>query len=176
MDLLTKVSENHKEWIKIVTTFGSDFPEDIVQEMYIRLHKYGQKEKVLNESGEVNLFYIWSMLRNAWGDANKLNKIEFISLEDVFNVKDHDDHLQKHEALQKINELIESEMSNWHFYDKKLFEIYRDTDLSIREIADKVDINYTSIFHTLKRCKQRLKKAVGEDYQDYLHEDFELIK
>jgi predicted DNA-binding protein YlxM (UPF0122 family) len=176
MDLLTKVSENHKEWIKIVTTFGSDFPEDIVQEMYIRLHKYGQKEKVLNESGEVNLFYIWSMLRNVWGDANKLNKIEFISLEDVFNVKDHDDNLKKHEALQRINKLIEKEMSNWHFYDKKLFEIYRNTDLSIREIANEVDINYTSIFHTLKRCKKRLQEAVGEDYKDYLNQDFELIK
>jgi RNA polymerase sigma factor (sigma-70 family) len=176
MDLLTKVSKHHKEWLNIANTFGGDYAEDVVQEMYLRVHKYGKKDKVLNELGEINLFYIWSMLRNAWGDANKANKIEFISLDNVYTVKDYDQHLEKQEALEKINKLIELEMSKWHFYDNKLFELYRNTDLSIREIADKLDINYTSIFHTLKRCKQRIKEAVGEDYQDYLNEDFELIK
>jgi hypothetical protein len=33
----------------------------------------------------------------------------------------------------------------------------------------------TSIFHTLKKCKDRLKESVGEDYEDFINKDFELI-
>jgi predicted DNA-binding protein YlxM (UPF0122 family) len=46
----------------------------------------------------------------------------------------------------------------------------------MREIAEETDISLTSIFNTLKNCKERLKEAIGEDFEDYLNEDFELIK
>ena len=176
MELLEKVSKQHNEWVKIVTTFGCEFPEDIVQDMYLRVHKYGQKEKILNESGQVNLFYIWSILRNAWGDSNKMNKIEFISIESLFNVEADQDYLDKHEAFNKIESLIDEETKSWHFYDKKLFDIYRNTDLSMREIAEQTNISLKSIFNTLKNCKERIKENVGEDFEDYLNNEFELIK
>lgn len=176
MELLTKVSNHHKEWVKIVTTFGSDLPEDIVQEMYLRLHKYGQKEKVLNESGEVNLFYIWTLLRNCWHDSNKKNKLEFISIENLYNLQGEEDTIDRHEAFNRIEALIEEETKSWHFYDKKLFDIYRNTDLSMREIAEETNISLKSIFITLKHCKERIKENVGEDFEDYLNNEFELIK
>jgi predicted DNA-binding protein YlxM (UPF0122 family) len=58
----------------------------------------------------------------------------------------------------------------------KLFNLYRESNLSMREIAEETDISLTSIFNTLKNCKERLREAIGEDFQDYLNEDFELIK
>jgi DNA-directed RNA polymerase specialized sigma24 family protein len=176
MELLTKVSNHHKEWVKIVTTFGSDLPEDVVQEMYLRLHKYGQKEKVLNESGEVNLFYIWTLLRNCWHDSNKRNKIEFISIENLYNLQDIEDTTDKHEAFNRIETLIEAESKTWHHYDKMLFDIYRNKTLSMRDIAQETNISLKSIFNTLKHCKKRIKENVGEDFEDYLNNDFELIK
>ena len=176
MELLTKVSNHHKEWVKIVTTFGSDLPEDVVQEMYLRLHKYGQKEKVLNESGEVNLFYIWTLLRNCWHDSNKRNKIEFISIENLYNLQDIEDTIDKHEAFHRIETLIEAESKTWHHYDKMLFDIYRNKTLSMRDIASETNISLKSIFNTLKHCKKRIKENVGEDFEDYLNNDLELIK
>jgi predicted DNA-binding protein YlxM (UPF0122 family) len=176
MELLTKVCSQHKEWVKIVTTFGSDYPEDVVQEMYLRVHKYGQKEKVLNESGEVNLFYIWTLLRNCWHDSNKLNKIEFISIEVLYNLATQEDYIQKHESYNKIENLIEEETKTWHHYDKMLFDIYRNKTLSMRDIAKETNISLKSIFNTLKNCKERIKLNVGEDFEDYLNNDLELIK
>jgi predicted DNA-binding protein YlxM (UPF0122 family) len=176
MELLTKVSSQHKEWVKIVTTFGTDYPEDVVQEMYLRVHKYGQKEKVLNESGEVNLFYIWTLLRNCWHDSNKSKKIEFISIECLHTLASENDHVEKHEAFDRIEYLIEEETKTWHHYDKMLFDIYRNKTLSMRDIAKETNISLTSIFNTLKNCKERIKENVGEDFQDYLNNEFELIK
>ena len=176
MDLLTKVSSNHKEWVKIVTTFGTDYPEDIVQEMYLRLHKYGQSEKVINETGEVNLFYIWTLLRNCWHDSNKLNKLEFISIEGFHYLPDNETNLEKHEAFNRLEKLIDTESKTWHHYDKMLFDIYRKKTISMRGIAKETNISLKSIFNTLKHCKQRINKNLIEDYEDYLNEDYELIK
>lgn len=175
MELLEAISKHHKEWVKIVTSFGSEYPEDIVQEMYLRMHKYGQKEKILNENGEVNTFFIWIALRNCFYDSNKLQKIEFLPLENIYNVTDVNNESEKVEAFNKLFKLIEDETNNWHHYDKLLFDIYRGKQLSIRQIAEQSNIHYTSIFHTLKHCKKRIKEAIGESYDDYLNEDYELI-
>ena len=45
----------------------------------------------------------------------------------------------------------------------------------MREIAEETDISLTSIFNTLSNCKKRLKHSVGEDFDDYLNGEYELI-
>ena len=43
MNNLTELTKHHDEYIKIVKTFGGNVdPQDIVQEMYIRLHNHLQ--------------------------------------------------------------------------------------------------------------------------------------
>jgi len=32
-----------------------------------------------------------------------------------------------------------------------------------------------SIFRTIKSCKERIRQSVGEDYTDFLNNEFELI-
>ena len=40
MNVLSLISKNHKEWINVCKVFGvTDYPEDIVQEMYIKISK-----------------------------------------------------------------------------------------------------------------------------------------
>jgi predicted DNA-binding protein YlxM (UPF0122 family) len=175
MELLTEICKHHNEWLKIVKTFGCDFPEDVVQDAYLRIHKYGNAEKLII-NGEINKLIMWTILRNVSHDTNKANKIGFISLEDVWNIADSENNVSKHQSLNKIDLLIDKESNTWHHYDKMLFDLYRKTELSMREIAEATGIHYTSIFHTLKRCKKRLQESVGDDYQDYLNKDFELIK
>jgi hypothetical protein len=45
----------------------------------------------------------------------------------------------------------------------------------MRDIAKDSGISLTSIFNTLKNCKERLKEGVGEDYEDFSNNDFDLI-
>ena len=47
--------------------------------------------------------------------------------------------------------------------------------MSMRELEAETKISLTSIFHTIKHCKQQLREAVGEDYQDYINGDYELL-
>jgi predicted DNA-binding protein YlxM (UPF0122 family) len=66
-------------------------------------------------------------------------------------------------------------MDNWHWYDSMLFKVYKEGNASMRDIAKDSGISLTSIFNTLKNCKERLKEEVGEDYTDFTNQDYDLI-
>ncbi len=88
---------------------------------------------------------------------------------------EYNDKIQQEEAYNKFCELIDDYIQDWHWYDQKLFKLYRDTDMSIRKIAAETGISFVSIFNTLKKCKLDLKNKFGDDYEDYLNADYERI-
>jgi RNA polymerase sigma factor (sigma-70 family) len=178
MDILSEVCKRHNEWVKIVTSFGTEYAEDIVQEMYLKLHNSKHKNKIIQEDGCVNTFYIWVILRNLYYDLLKSKKINYISIDNYLNLSLYvnSEESYKYKAQNKIEQKIQEEVDKWHWYDIKMFNLYRESELSMREIAKETGISITSIFNTLKNCKGRLREAIGEDFEDYLNEDFELIK
>jgi fructose-specific phosphotransferase system component IIB len=72
--------------------------------------------------------------------------------------------------------LIDNHIENWRWYEKKLFILYRDSNLSIRGIAAETGISWVSIYHTLKDAKNEIKEIFNEDYLDYKNQDYERIK
>jgi DNA-directed RNA polymerase specialized sigma24 family protein len=174
--MLSEVAKHHKEWCKIVRTFGeTNYTEDIVQEVYLRLHKYGQEDKIITPNG-VNKPFVWFMLRNIYLDVCKRrNKIDEVKLTEDFALLSPDSEEQKHEAYKRLYSKINQEMDSWEWYDKMLFTYYKDTGMSLRQMSKATTISTRSIFNTIKHCKERLADNVGEDYQDYLNKDYELI-
>ena len=57
-----------------------------------------------------------------------------------------------------------------------LFNLYKDSGKSMRTITKETGISTSSIFNTLKNCKDIIREEIGEDYEDYLNEDYELIQ
>jgi hypothetical protein len=84
--------------------------------------------------------------------------------------------MQHEFAHERINQLIIDEMNSWNWYDKMLFNTYRKTGKSFRKLGDEIKIHPFSIYRTIKGCKDKLIEALGEDYEDYVNRDFELIK
>jgi DNA-directed RNA polymerase specialized sigma24 family protein len=175
MDALKILADHHKEWVKIVRSFGEqDLAEDVVQDVYLRIVKYNYEEKIIKD-GKPNIALMWMMLRNRAFEINKTGSVQFLSLDEVRGVADVDCELEKHEALERLHIRIHEEMDNWHWYDSMLFKVYKEGNASMRDIAKDSGISLTSIFNTLKNCKERLKEEVGEDYTDFTNQDFDLI-
>lgn len=187
-DWLEIVARQHKEWIRIVNGFGEyDYAEDIVQESYLILYKYAKPEKVI-ENGEIRRGYMYFTLRTTYylyyNAKHKIKKYSldtsFVSLgmdgnyDSFIQIEDKTD-LREQEAYNMICEKIDNEIENWHWYDKKLFILYRDTDMSIRKIAAETKISWVSIFNTLKNAKNIIKDKLKEDYEDYKNEDYERL-
>jgi RNA polymerase sigma factor (sigma-70 family) len=176
LEWLNKVAKHHKEWVKIVNSFGEYFfAEDIVQETYIMLMKWSSEEKLFKD-GNISKGYMYFALKNTFlQHINKKNKISFIPLEDCFNLAE-ENNTEENEAYNDLLNNVDLECDSWHWYDKQLFELYKNTNKSLRQISAETNISVTSIFNTVKTCKKRIKNNIGEDYQDFINKDYELIK
>jgi hypothetical protein len=98
----------------------------------------------------------------------KVDLSEVLTLEQI-------DTLEEHEAFGELLKRVNEETKRWEWYDKMLFDLYRDKNMTMRELQKGTTISLRSIFCTIKNCKERLKENVGEDYLDYVNKDYELI-
>lgn len=177
MNWLKEVAKFHKDYLRIVESYGEDFyAEDIVQEMYIRLNKYADAEKIVRKDGTINRAYIHFTLRNIFIDLTKeRKKLNKVNIDQVHDLGVSYDYIQKNEAELILEARIDEEMKTWHWFDMKLFKIYRNEKKSIRDLSKETHIGTSTIFHRIKYCKERLRENIGEDYEDYINEDYEKI-
>jgi DNA-directed RNA polymerase specialized sigma24 family protein len=173
---LAKVAQHHDEWVKVIHTFGEyDYAEDIVQESYIALYKYADADKLLDIQGEVRKGYMYFTLRSLFYQYyNKKKKVNKVNFDDQWELFD-DSNIEEHKAYNDICLLIDEEIKNWDWYDRKLFKLYRDTDLSMRDIAKETNISLISIFNSIKNYKIILKEKFEKDYQDYITNDYNMM-
>ena len=178
LDWLNIVASQHEDWIKIVNSFGEySYAEDIVQESYIRLIKYATPQNII-KNNKVSRGYMFFTLRSVFFQYyNSKRKIHKVSIDDEENFLQIADktNLEEHEAFNRVCVLIDEVAEDWTWYDRKLFKLYRDTDLSIRKIAAETNISWVSIFNTLKNCKNDVRSKLGETYEDYKNEDYDRI-
>jgi RNA polymerase sigma factor (sigma-70 family) len=177
VEWINKVVKHHKEWVKIVNSFGEYFfAEDIVQETYLMLLKWSSEEKLFTNE-KLNKGYVWLALKNTFlMSLRNENKIQKINIESISMLAQEQNNELKHISYSRLLTILDDEVANWHWYDQKLFKLYKDSDLSMREISKETNISVTSIFNTIKNCKARINQSVGETYEDYINEDYELIK
>jgi hypothetical protein len=143
--------------------------------MYLKLNKYTKLQNI-KQNGKLNKSYVWLTLRNLYyAKQNQSNKVYYIDIDDCWSISAEDYNKLHFESQSKISERIQQEIDSWHYADKILFEIYLKEKKSMRKLAKEIDISLTTVFWTIKRCKQRLFESVGEDYEDYLNNDYELI-
>ena len=173
MNNLTDLAKHHKEYIKIVKTFGGNVnAEDVVQEMYIRLHNHLER----NPECEMNLFYCWSTLRNIFFDMYKEDtRYCDLDIKDFKTLEVEETNKEEQEAYSQLQQNINSLVNNQHHFDSRLFEIYSNQKTSIRKLSKETKISPRTIFWSLQQTKKLIRKELREDYQDYLNGDFELI-
>ena len=175
---LSKVAERHNEWIAIVKSFGEyDYCEDLVQEMYLTIYKYANEDKVIR-NGVVSRGYLYFTLRSLYYQYyNSKRKITKVSIDDdEFTIQiPNDSQMDEQIAFHKICTMIDDHIEGWRWYEKKLFSLYRDSDLSIRGIAAETNISWVSIFNSLKHAKEEIKDKFKEDWEDYKNKDYDRI-
>jgi hypothetical protein len=180
-NVLNEVAKHHKEWVGIVKMFGEKcFAEDIVQEMYLRLHKYGEEDKIIINN-KVNKGFIWVILKNSFSTyqskKQKAIKVDLIETKDL--ISDYieiDNYICKDKALDILSERVKKEIEKFNFYDKNIWNIYMNGNKSMRSLSSETGITTDSIFNTIKKCKKKITIVINEDYEDFTNKDFDKIK
>ncbi len=184
--MLEKLAESHSKWIAMVIKIGCPptIAEDIVQEMYLRLHQYASDGRIMYNDEEVNRFYVYITLRNLYYDYYKAKKkIKVFSLIENDEYNEEGGHLLESEeyneeeclATERVFDLITDEIHSWHWYDAKLCNTYFKTDISLRKLAKETGISVTSLFNSIKNYRAILEDKFGEDVADLFNEDYDLI-
>ena len=158
---LAYTTGRHQDWLAMAMKLGAgDFAEDIVQEMYLKLGELKRPERVMFNENQINGFYVYVIIKNLVYDLQKAQtKYTMVSLDDVMNVQyepyDPDTDNDFEEKLQAV----QREIAEWYWYDRMMFKIYHNTDLSIRKLSEETNISASSIFNTLKTCKNKIVRA-----------------
>jgi DNA-directed RNA polymerase specialized sigma24 family protein len=181
--MLEQLAKNHDMWVRMARGFGADYDlaQDLVQSMYLRMHKYVKdEERIMYKDDEVNRFFVYVTLRNMYRTyANAANKFTFFEIreDDVIDTElrefAFDEAMET--AFERLVVKISDEMKTWHRYDRILSEKYLKSDYSLRDIANGSGISLTSIFNSMKENKRILKEKFSEDWQDFKNGDYNLI-
>ena len=188
--MLEILSKYHSTWVSMGMSIGipNDIVEDFVHETYLRLNKYVENpEKLMYNETQVNRFYVYITLKNLWTDYckerskfQKRNVADYSADHYSFEVPEWAIYEEVNREEQKAEEYIiakiNEEVDSWdHWYDKKLFRLYYNSDISMRKLAIETKISVTSIFNSCKNYKEILRTKFGEDFEDYLNGDFDKI-
>ena len=91
------------------------------------------------------------------------------------NVKDEQVNIEERISFDKIIDGINDEVKQWYWYDRKIWQIHFDQEKSMRRISSDTTISLSSIFNTLKKCKNKIRDKFSEDVEDYKNGDYDRI-
>jgi RNA polymerase sigma factor (sigma-70 family) len=165
MITIEMIAYRNTEWIKMATYLGSNTPEDIVQEMYLKLlENPDMLSRIEYKTNEVNTFYIFSIIRSKIVDAHRKESRESYD-ELQFDPIESPDTSEF--AYQDLMESIKRTIDTMGDYDQMLLELHFVYKLSMRDIEERTGIPLHSIFNRLKNIKQTIKYQNYEQYQSY---------
>ena len=145
---LEKIAEKHEDWHRIVLSFGckESVAEDIVQEMYLMMHKYIEKGIDISYNNEINYYYIYKQLRGLFIDLHrkekKIIKTNIDTLSEFIDDQGEAKQIDICGAMKQMDNLLDKTF----WYDRTVFEIVSD-GMPIAELARKTNIS--SILYTI---------------------------
>ncbi len=155
--------EKHKEWIKIVKSFGCNpsQAEDVVMEMYIQLSKDLNKGLDFTYKNDINHYYVYKILRGIFcniykKEAKKLKTyIEDIKIE----LQEFDENEIDEKEYQERQDKLGEVMSNLYWYDAKVFEIVA-SGKSVASLSRDTKISYYSLYNTYRNALKNIKQNI----------------
>ena len=161
MTTLEKIAKKHKDWLRIVKSFGCDGDkcEDIVQEMYLKVHTLISNGTDISYGTEINHFYIYRILRSLFIDlCRKEAKITKVNVEYLEKFIQEEEVIQYKDIEGKMKEL-DSVLDKIYWYDKKVFDLISG-GMSIAELSKNSGISYYSLYNTYKNVKNIIKENI----------------
>lgn len=160
MKPLDYFAPRNDEWLLMARSISPD-PFETLQEAYLKLHSSLEgREEMLSEMHPNQLsIYMWLTLKSCAIAVSKENaKYQQLDQEA------EPEHTEYQEAkdITPLMQEIEKQVRGFHWYDEKLFRLHYEDGLPMREIARQTNISLSSIFHTLKTCRNKIKNQLNE--------------
>jgi len=161
---LEKVANRHSDWVRIVKSFGckNDFCEDIVQQMYIKIHTLINSGTDISYGDDINHFYIYRILRSLFIDlCRKEAKITKVNIEYLEKFVEEEE-VKEYKDIEGKMKQLDNVLDEVYWYDRKVFDLISE-GMSIAELSKKTNISYYSLYNTYKNVKTLIKQNIEWD-------------
>ncbi len=165
MTTLQKIASKHNDWVRIVKSFGceGDKCEDIVQEMYLKIHTLIVKGIDISYEDNINHFYIYRILRSLFIDlCRKEAKITKVNI-DYLEKFVQEEEVKEYKDIEGKMKELDSLLDKVYWYDAKVFNLIAEQNISIAELSKKTGISYYSLYNTYKNVKSLIKTEIQWD-------------
>jgi DNA-directed RNA polymerase specialized sigma24 family protein len=132
--------KHHQEFIKFAIYCGENiYPEDLVQELYIHIHN-----KTVNKSFCLKWIY-WRVM-DLRALRKKHQRVDISEIQELSTSPSYD-YIINNEPLQ-----------NTHWFHKRIFELYVEHEMTMREIAKETKISLGIVCGSISKCKAKVKQ------------------
>jgi len=155
--MLEKIFKDHKKWLNTTLKMGctKEEAEDIVGDMYAIIGKMLNNGLDIAYGNEVNYYYIYMTLRTSFLQLkNKQKKYNNVPLDLIVEIKQ-----PEYIDFESVHKEVEDALEEFHWYDKKVYNLIMDK-YSIRELSEKTNISYHSLYNTYRGVKKKLKEKI----------------
>ena len=165
MTTLEKIASKHKDWLRIVKSFGceGDKCEDLCQEMYIKVHTLISNGTDISYGDDINHFYIYRILRSLFIDlCRKEKKVIKVNI-DYLEKFVQEEEVKEYKDIEGKMKQLDSLLDKVYWYDAKVFRLLTEEKMSIAELSKKTGISYYSLYNTYKNVKSLIKTEIQWD-------------
>lgn len=126
--------------------------DDLVQEMYLKLHNYNQEKLLQMIERGVAKFVAVRILKQLKIDNHRKAK----------KVDDDYTFIHHSEEYQELNLEITELLNELYWFDRDLFKFYVEDDYSIRSLSKETGISTNKIYQTINKVKEQIKEKCKE--------------
>ena len=165
--LITNLYNDKYNWLLQVSynfTLNKTDAEDLIQELFVKLSEHKDISKLVFLDRELNLFYVFKMLRSIFiNQTKKTNKYSFTDINaETLTIQTTEYDYEADTAWENDYAATIKAIQALEWFDRKLLETYIDEDHSIASLSKVTNISKSTIFTSLKNSKLSIKANIEQ--------------
>lgn len=160
--LVEHTYKKHNTWlIQCAYNFtnSKDKANELVQDLYLRLLELQDIKKIMYK-GDINLYYVYKMLRSIYLNGQKKSITMLPIDEELYNLSTSEYDEQADSDWERALALSNEALDQLYWFDTKLFRVYIEENHSIQSLHNATGISNSTIWTSMKKTKQYVRDYV----------------
>jgi hypothetical protein len=160
--LVEHTYKKHNVWlIQCAYNFtnSKDKANELVQDLYLRLLELQDIKKIMYKE-DINLYYIYKMLRSIYLNGQKKSITMLPIDEELYNLSTSEYDEQADSDWERALALSNEALDQLYWFDTKLFRVYIEENHSIQSLHNATGISNSTIWTSMKKTKQYVRDYV----------------
>ena len=163
--LVEQTYRKHHTWLLQVSynfTNSKDKSQELVQDLYLKLMEFQNIQKIMFKD-DVNLFYLYKMLKSIYLNGLKRSKPSLPLDDDLLNKPADEYSYEADNDFERMLVLTHEALNQEYWFGKKLLEVYINEGHSIQSLHDATGISNSTIWTQLNKTKKSVREYVNKN-------------